>query len=458
MTSVCGKRLASQVEHEDEIMSAGVMAGEPPLRKRLHQDAAECVHPDSLSTPSSSSSTVEASSGRRKSDSQADFLCQECGKVFVNVSNLRRHLKLHSESKKFSCPECPLTFPRPDQLASHMRVHQGERPFICQHCRIRFTTSSNLRRHERRIHPGLPSTPTSGAQRSKKSTSTVGSSSAEDACDSSLVSDTTTLAHHGDDTSSSSQSSLRSSSTAGALESRASPVPSTSPQPQPPYIATTSTSSRGMVSPPADPSSPLPTRMEESLGATSPPEPPILSPSPASPSTGGALSNGTGRKQDVEPPFQLPDGDGDPEPFVEYPPIEDVHDPQQHQLHPILLQQHQEDEEEPHPHPHMPHHHHHHHHHSHPHRHQHHLQHQHQHQHQSQQEQQEQHQQDQLPHSEEGIPPRIFTEQHLVNLHDQHSPSAASHGQVKVEWLSPQSMPVPNANSPPFPRFPRGRT
>ncbi|KAI8880982.1 hypothetical protein K501DRAFT_154253, partial [Backusella circina FSU 941] len=53
--------------------------------------------------------------------------------------------------KKYQCERCPKWFSRPSALQSHTYTHTGEKPYQCDisGCGRRFAVISNLRRHLR---------------------------------------------------------------------------------------------------------------------------------------------------------------------------------------------------------------------------------------------------------------------------------------------------------------------
>ena len=56
--------------------------------------------------------------------------CAECGKSFVNTSNLTRHMRqFHRQDQMLHCvyATCRKSFERPAELAHHLISHQGER-------------------------------------------------------------------------------------------------------------------------------------------------------------------------------------------------------------------------------------------------------------------------------------------------------------------------------------------
>ena len=50
-------------------------------------------------------------------------LCKTCGKL-IPKTNFVRHLKSHSDEKKFSCYQCSKKFKTKDQLNCHLQTHR----------------------------------------------------------------------------------------------------------------------------------------------------------------------------------------------------------------------------------------------------------------------------------------------------------------------------------------------
>lgn len=79
--------------------------------------------------------------------------CHQCGKVFANRENLKRHHKTHAmySSSEEQCPwnGCDKVFQTQYALKVHIsRVHEGFKPFLCEVCGKRFGYKHLLERHQ----------------------------------------------------------------------------------------------------------------------------------------------------------------------------------------------------------------------------------------------------------------------------------------------------------------------
>ncbi|KAG5881749.1 hypothetical protein JTB14_029077 [Gonioctena quinquepunctata] len=76
-----------------------------------------------------------------------DFSCEQCGKLFVQISCLQRHSSIeHPKDNEFICIDCKKKFNSKEELIEHMKVH----PFKtvkCLDCNKEFTRKYHLDRH-----------------------------------------------------------------------------------------------------------------------------------------------------------------------------------------------------------------------------------------------------------------------------------------------------------------------
>ncbi|ETN67120.1 hypothetical protein AND_001077 [Anopheles darlingi] len=84
----------------------------------------------------------------------APYLCAECGKKFETKSNLKQHMKRHSNVRAFACKLCPSKFHSKGELKTHQYTHSKLKQFSCDLCGALFTKNSSLAKHQR-IHTGI---------------------------------------------------------------------------------------------------------------------------------------------------------------------------------------------------------------------------------------------------------------------------------------------------------------
>uniref|UniRef100_T1KIW1 C2H2-type domain-containing protein n=1 Tax=Tetranychus urticae TaxID=32264 RepID=T1KIW1_TETUR len=78
--------------------------------------------------------------------------CPVCDKQFNLSRLLNRHLKCHSDVKRFLCTFCGKGFNDTFDLKRHTRTHTGVRPYKCNHCDKSFTQRCSLESHTLKVH------------------------------------------------------------------------------------------------------------------------------------------------------------------------------------------------------------------------------------------------------------------------------------------------------------------
>ncbi|XP_041985401.1 zinc finger protein 431-like [Aricia agestis] len=77
------------------------------------------------------------------------FICDICGKKFMQLANFTNHRVTHFHNFPFHCAHCPYKARVKDSLRNHMLTHTGEKPHHCTQCPARYASKSNLNKHMR---------------------------------------------------------------------------------------------------------------------------------------------------------------------------------------------------------------------------------------------------------------------------------------------------------------------
>lgn len=80
------------------------------------------------------------------------YVCEICSSSFKHPSSLRSHKFSHSKIKKLECEECGQGFNQPYRMREHIRIHTGEKPLKCTFCDMMFRSNKQLRPHIVKCH------------------------------------------------------------------------------------------------------------------------------------------------------------------------------------------------------------------------------------------------------------------------------------------------------------------
>eukprot|EP00095_Tigriopus_kingsejongensis_P010926 maker-scaffold206_size259025-snap-gene-0.9 protein:Tk10926 transcript:maker-scaffold206_size259025-snap-gene-0.9-mRNA-1 annotation:"low quality protein: zinc finger protein 705a-like" len=90
--------------------------------------------------------------GTRKRSSKILPVCGVCGKRFVCVTTMKRHLVTHTGEKPFACKICGKQYTQKGNLRVHERTHRNDRPFECNICHQKFYRKEPMQKHQWRQH------------------------------------------------------------------------------------------------------------------------------------------------------------------------------------------------------------------------------------------------------------------------------------------------------------------
>lgn len=85
-------------------------------------------------------------------DINGKFVCRICSKHFSLQRLLNRHMKCHSDVKRYLCTFCGKGFNDTFDLKRHTRTHTGVRPYKCNLCEKSFTQRCSLESHCLKVH------------------------------------------------------------------------------------------------------------------------------------------------------------------------------------------------------------------------------------------------------------------------------------------------------------------
>jgi ovo-like protein len=100
----------------------------------------------------SSQVQVAVAAANVPTDEDGKFVCRICSKHFTLQRLLNRHMKCHSDVKRYLCTFCGKGFNDTFDLKRHTRTHTGVRPYKCNLCEKSFTQRCSLESHCLKVH------------------------------------------------------------------------------------------------------------------------------------------------------------------------------------------------------------------------------------------------------------------------------------------------------------------
>lgn len=89
--------------------------------------------------------------GVETQDLPGEFACEECGKVFHRLRNLRFHRRVHEKGNEFMCSICSKLLKTKVSFERHLKTHQKREAYKCNQCDFESTVNIAIHKH-RQIH------------------------------------------------------------------------------------------------------------------------------------------------------------------------------------------------------------------------------------------------------------------------------------------------------------------
>ncbi|CRK87658.1 CLUMA_CG001451, isoform A [Clunio marinus] len=141
---VLQQRLGLPAEVQLEFVNGGHGIKNPLAVENVPGRLRDDEHVPIKKSSSAASSSTEEENGK--------FVCRVCSKHFTLQRLLNRHMKCHSDVKRYLCTFCGKGFNDTFDLKRHTRTHTGVRPYKCNLCEKSFTQRCSLESHCLKVH------------------------------------------------------------------------------------------------------------------------------------------------------------------------------------------------------------------------------------------------------------------------------------------------------------------
>ncbi|XP_022245321.1 zinc finger protein 366-like [Limulus polyphemus] len=115
------------------------------LRVHLEKHKQEGTYVEGENHGQNIDNVEESTGGRRKKVHQ--ITCEVCQRVFMYPSQLKDHMIVHTQTRRYSCNVCGMKFMKEHHLKTHRLTHSSVKPFFCPICGRSFSLKANMERH-----------------------------------------------------------------------------------------------------------------------------------------------------------------------------------------------------------------------------------------------------------------------------------------------------------------------
>lgn len=85
---------------------------------------------------------------RTHAENNRSYICTYCQRGFFNTSTLKEHVRIrHTLERLYPCDQCDRSYYRNRELIEHQRSHTGEKPFSCSICNRIYARKTTLMTH-----------------------------------------------------------------------------------------------------------------------------------------------------------------------------------------------------------------------------------------------------------------------------------------------------------------------
>ncbi|KAK7809237.1 hypothetical protein U0070_025646, partial [Myodes glareolus] len=143
----CNNPRDSSIDSSNLDRHESIHTGEEPYKSK------DCEKSQNLCSSITQDQRLYTASKEHKQEEYIDYFSSTCSllqqPIYIGETPYQRHQKIHTDEEHCSCQECGKVFHQLSHLKSHYRLHSGEKPYKCNECDRSFPHYSSLRWHQK---------------------------------------------------------------------------------------------------------------------------------------------------------------------------------------------------------------------------------------------------------------------------------------------------------------------